>query len=76
MCHPEREEKFVHDLHVLMLRRAVCMGRCHCAQDYQRSNKVLYVLLPDERLHKGVEGTGPRQCGRAAECSQVSLSLA
>lgn len=35
---------------------------------------MLCSLLLDERLHKGFEGTGPRQCGGAAECPQVSLS--
>lgn len=75
MYHPERVETFVHDLHVPLLQRAICMDRYHCQQDYYGSNKMLCVLFPDERLHKGVEGTGPRQCGRAAECSQVSLSL-
>lgn len=74
--HPERGEKLVHDWHVLMLQRAVWMDRCHCGQDDEVNNKILCILLPDERLHKGVEGTGPRQCGRAPECSQVSLSLA
>lgn len=34
---------------------------------------MLCFLLPDERLHKGFEGTGPGQCGGAAECPQVSL---
>lgn len=32
------------------------------------------LFLLDERLHKGLEGTGPRQRGGAAECPQVSLS--
>lgn len=36
-------------------------------------NKMLFFFLPDERLHKGFEGTGPGQCGGAAECPQVSL---
>lgn len=36
---------------------------------------MLCILLPDERLHKSAEGAGPGQCGRAAECSQVSQSL-
>lgn len=35
---------------------------------------MLCSLLPDERLHKGFEGTGPGQCGGAAERPQVSLS--
>lgn len=75
MHHPESIEMFVRSLHVPQLQRAVSMTRCHHRQNYHDGNKVLYFLLPDERLHKGVEGTGPRQCGRPAECAQVSLSL-
>jgi hypothetical protein len=35
-------------------------------------DQTLCFLLLDERLHKGIEGTGPRQRGGAAECPQVS----
>ena len=52
------------------------MNRCCYGQilwwNYWGINKVLCLLL-DERLYKGVEGTGPRQCGGAAERPQVSL---
>lgn len=45
---------------------------CH-GQNYWGVNEMLCSLPPDERLHKGFEGTGPGQCGGAAECPQVSL---